>query len=245
MSSISKTPNLNLPQFNRDDRPAWVGDITPAFSAIDTAIGDLRDKTGEIEGQFPGVDQKISGVRADMTELVNNAKQELNHSITEADAKIDTETERALTIESGLESRVEILEKRRGKIIISTEIPVAFFNGIQDAVLGDSYLGLSLNHADFRLHRDNLLALFPGVFKDTFEILTNLWNVEVSSRYTSYPINIGISGSGTTVCTICVYNNVPTVRVWMWGMTELHKMEPHAKYTISLTVDREVVNLYE
>lgn len=245
MSSISKTPNLNLPQFNRDDRPAWVGDITPAFSAIDTAIGDLRDKTGEIEGQFPGVDQKISGLRADMTELLNNAKQELNQSITEADAKIDTETERALSSETGLESRVEILEKRRGKIVISTEIPVAFFNGIQDVGVNNVYLGLNLNTVEFRFHKDTLLALFPGVLKDTFDILTSLWHVAVSSRYTSYPINAANSGSGTTVCTIGVYNNVPTVRIWMWGMSQLHKMEEHARYTISLTVDREVVNLYE
>lgn len=245
MSSLSKTPNLNLPQFNRDDRPAWVGDITPAFSAIDTAIGDLRDKTGEIEGQFPGVDQKISGVRADMTELVNNTKQELNQSITEADAKITAETERAITTESGLENRVEILEKRRGKVVISTEIPVNFFNGVQDASLNTLYAGLNIPNADFRFRKDTLMALFPGVFKDDFEILTNIWAAELTARFTDYPINLEASGNGTTNVTLCIHNGRPSVRIWIWAMTRLHQMEDSAKYTLTLTVDKEVLNLYE
>ena len=38
MSSTNKTTNYELPQFLGTDKPAWLGDINPAFSAIDTAM---------------------------------------------------------------------------------------------------------------------------------------------------------------------------------------------------------------
>lgn len=38
MSSTNHTTNYNLPQFLGSDKPAWLGDINPAFSAIDTAM---------------------------------------------------------------------------------------------------------------------------------------------------------------------------------------------------------------
>ena len=38
MSSTNHTTNYNLPQFVGSDKPAWLGDINPALSAIDTAM---------------------------------------------------------------------------------------------------------------------------------------------------------------------------------------------------------------
>lgn len=38
MSSTNHTANYNLPQFVGSDKPAWLGDINPAMSAIDTAM---------------------------------------------------------------------------------------------------------------------------------------------------------------------------------------------------------------
>ena len=38
MSSTNHTTNYNLPQFVGTDKPAWLGDINPALSAIDTAM---------------------------------------------------------------------------------------------------------------------------------------------------------------------------------------------------------------
>lgn len=40
MSSTNHTTNYNLPQFVGSDKPAWLGDINPAMSAIDTAINN-------------------------------------------------------------------------------------------------------------------------------------------------------------------------------------------------------------
>lgn len=38
MSSTNHTTNYNLPQWVGSDKPAWLGDVNPAFSAIDTAM---------------------------------------------------------------------------------------------------------------------------------------------------------------------------------------------------------------
>lgn len=38
MSSTNHTTNYNLPQFVGSDKPAWLGDINPAFEAIDTQM---------------------------------------------------------------------------------------------------------------------------------------------------------------------------------------------------------------
>ena len=38
MSSTNHTTNYNLPQFVGTDKPAWLGDVNPAMSAIDTAM---------------------------------------------------------------------------------------------------------------------------------------------------------------------------------------------------------------
>lgn len=38
MSSTNHTTNYNLPQFVGSDKPAWLGDVNPAMSAIDTQM---------------------------------------------------------------------------------------------------------------------------------------------------------------------------------------------------------------
>lgn len=43
MSHTNSTTNYNLPQFVGSDKPAWLGDINPAMSAIDTAIKNASD----------------------------------------------------------------------------------------------------------------------------------------------------------------------------------------------------------
>lgn len=242
MSSLSKTPNLNLPQFTRDDRPAWIGDITPAFSAIDQAYGEMKDKIGEIENQFPGVNNQIAGVRADMTELANNTKQELNQSITQADTKIEAETERATAIETALESRIEILEMEGSLAIVTAKMTNTFFNNLEEATTNTMYGGAQIDSVDFRLTKDDLLNLFPGVFKDNFEILKNIWNASVRLRALG-ALDFQKSGHGITTCVLTEHRNVPILRIFLWQMKYLHQMENNVVYLLTLVVDKEVVNL--
>lgn len=66
MSSTNHTTNYNLPQFVGSDKPAWLGDINPAFSAIDTAM-----KANETSASLAGTDATTAknniGTMADLT----------------------------------------------------------------------------------------------------------------------------------------------------------------------------------
>lgn len=51
MSHTNSTTNYNLPQFVGSDKPAWLGDINPAMSAIDTAIKNASDSATTADGK--------------------------------------------------------------------------------------------------------------------------------------------------------------------------------------------------
>lgn len=52
MSSTNHTTNYNLPQFVGTDKPAWLGDINPAMSAIDTQMKNNADGIAGILSMF-------------------------------------------------------------------------------------------------------------------------------------------------------------------------------------------------
>lgn len=52
MSSTNHTTNYNLPQFVGTDKPAWLGDINPAMSAIDTQMKANADGVAGILSMF-------------------------------------------------------------------------------------------------------------------------------------------------------------------------------------------------
>lgn len=73
MSSTNHTTNYNLPQFVGSDKPAWLGDVNPAFSAIDTqmksnadgvtqALSDASTADGKAELAQSGVNTLFSAL---------------------------------------------------------------------------------------------------------------------------------------------------------------------------------------
>lgn len=52
MSSTNHTANYNLPQFVGTDKPAWLGDINPAMSAIDTQMKANADGVAGVLDMF-------------------------------------------------------------------------------------------------------------------------------------------------------------------------------------------------
>ena len=52
MSSTNHTANYNLPQFVGTDKPAWLGDINPAMSAIDSRMKANADGVAGILDMF-------------------------------------------------------------------------------------------------------------------------------------------------------------------------------------------------
>lgn len=86
MSHTNSTANYNLPQFVGTDKPAWLGDINPAMSAIDTAIKTASDNASSAS---TGTTANTSAI-GDLTNLTTTAKTNLVSAINELDSDLGT-----------------------------------------------------------------------------------------------------------------------------------------------------------
>lgn len=69
MSHTNSTANYNLPQFVGSDKPAWLGDINPAMSAIDTAIKNASDSASTADGKATSAQTDVTALGGTVTTL--------------------------------------------------------------------------------------------------------------------------------------------------------------------------------
>lgn len=98
MSSTNHTTNYNLPQFIGTDKPAWLGDVNPALSAIDAQMKLNADAASAAAGAASTADGKAVAA---------------GEAASTADGKAET----AQTTANGAVSRITALE---GKFNLTT-----------------------------------------------------------------------------------------------------------------------------
>jgi hypothetical protein len=81
MSHTNKTPNYDLPQFIGTDKASWLGDLNPAFLAIDTGM-----EANKVSAQSAEVSAEQASALAQSANSVANSA---NSSATSALTKID------------------------------------------------------------------------------------------------------------------------------------------------------------
>ena len=86
MSHTNSTSNYNLPQFVGTDKPAWLGDINPAMSAIDTAIKNASDSATTAN---TGTTANTTAIGT-LANLTTTAKSDLVSAINEVDGDLST-----------------------------------------------------------------------------------------------------------------------------------------------------------
>lgn len=86
MSHTNSTTNYNLPQFLGTDKPAWLGDINPAMSAIDTAIKNASDSATTAS---TGTTANTTAIGT-LANLTTTAKSDLVSAINEVDGDLGT-----------------------------------------------------------------------------------------------------------------------------------------------------------
>lgn len=91
MSSTNHTTNYNLPQFVGTDKPAWLGDVNPAMSAIDAQMKLNADAATAAAGAASTADDKAVAA---------------SNAAATADGKAET----AQTTANGAVSRITALE---------------------------------------------------------------------------------------------------------------------------------------
>lgn len=94
MSSTNHTTNYNLPQFVGSDKPAWLGDVNPAMSAIDSAMHTNATKAQQ------GIDDASTAKnRADSAyTLADSAKTDAGTAQTTANTAIGNASAVALAL---------------------------------------------------------------------------------------------------------------------------------------------------
>ena len=82
MSSTNHTTNYNLPQYVGSDKPAWLGDINPAFSTIDTQMKANNTLAQQGVTDAGTADGKAVQAQADATQALTNASTAQNTANT-------------------------------------------------------------------------------------------------------------------------------------------------------------------
>ena len=81
MSHTNKTPNYDLPQFIGTDKASWLGDLNPAFLAIDTGM-----QANKVAAQAAEVS---AGEASVLAQSANSVANSANNSATKALSEID------------------------------------------------------------------------------------------------------------------------------------------------------------
>lgn len=89
MSHTNSTTNYNLPQFVGTDKPAWLGDINPAMSAIDTAIKSAKDAGETADGKATQAQATAESVATNVDNLTNTVST-LSNTVTAQGGDINT-----------------------------------------------------------------------------------------------------------------------------------------------------------
>lgn len=81
MSHTNKTPNYELPQFIGTDKASWLGDLNPAFLAIDTGMqaNKVSAQAAEVSaGEASALAQSANSVANSANSAANNALDKIN-----------------------------------------------------------------------------------------------------------------------------------------------------------------------
>ena len=81
MSHTNKTPNYDLPQFIGTDKASWLGDLNPAFLAIDAGM-----QSNKVAAQAAEVS---AGEASALAQSANSVANSANNSATNALSEID------------------------------------------------------------------------------------------------------------------------------------------------------------
>ena len=59
MAFTKRTPNADLPQWEADDKPSWMGDMNLAMARIDAYIGGLKGQINDLQNQINNMNNGV------------------------------------------------------------------------------------------------------------------------------------------------------------------------------------------
>jgi hypothetical protein len=64
MGSVAKTANLNLPQFDDNDKPSWMGDINAAFASIEADHVARVARENDLQAQIVTLQNRVTDLES-------------------------------------------------------------------------------------------------------------------------------------------------------------------------------------
>lgn len=130
MSHTNSTANYNLPQFVGSDKPAWLGDINPAMTAIDTAIKNVSDSASTADG-------KATTAQSDIATLGNTVNN-LSGTVSTQGSQINSNTSQISNLTNGLNSATTDLATLTQKFNLNQYTQVASDNKLAGLTLAQN-----------------------------------------------------------------------------------------------------------
>ena len=133
MSSTNHTTNYNLPQFVGGDKPAWLGDVNPALSAIDAQMKLNADAASAASGAAATADGKAVAA---------------GNAASTADGKAET----AQTTANGAVTRITALENKFNLTDFQSKAATEFISVTGLTASGRLYLAEDASGSVFKFY---------------------------------------------------------------------------------------------
>lgn len=212
MSSTNHTTNYNLPQFVGSDKPAWLGDINPAFSAIDTAMKENATSASTAETDATTANNNIGT----MANLTTTEKTTLVGAINEVNSTAGTAQTTANTAIGNAQTVANTLDSFMRKFNFTS-----FTDGdtTQTTVVGLAFNNLTLaQNSDgsiFKLYGNYQINPNSSVSRKAIPGMTGKYGVDANLTLATAPteaylIKSAGVGIGTRNDAIATYGNIPS-----------------------------------
>lgn len=212
MSSTNHTTNYNLPQWVGSDKPAWLGDMNPAFSAIDTAI-----KANETAAATAGTDATAAKNNiGTMANLETTEKGTLVGAVNEVNTKAGTAQQTANTAVGNAQTVATALETFMRKFNFTT-----FTDGDTSqmspvgVVVNNMTLAQNSDGSIFKVYGNLQVNPSASVAKKAIPGMSGYYGVDLNLQLAGAPTEAYIIKAGGVVLgtrndTIATYGSIGT-----------------------------------
>lgn len=100
MAHTNKTPHFDLPQFLGTDKASWLGDINPAFLAIDTALFEVKTDSSDAASSAAAAQQSAQAAETS-AELAQTQVETVTTEVAALKTKVDSQQTELGNLASG------------------------------------------------------------------------------------------------------------------------------------------------
>ena len=199
MAHTNSTENYHLPQFLGTDKPAWLGDINPAFQAIDTQMKNNADGVTSANTTATQASNKVGNLEDLQTTEKSNtvgAINEINQTASTASSLANTANDNASTAVRNVSELSSTVNKIISAFNFTNKGTFTVKTSGLNVTVTDGTISYALNEDGTvgKIYTNSLVIRNDGSSGNKFIPLTG---ATVKPTGTDYSINLGKTISPT------------------------------------------------